>query len=454
MKTKIANWGNYPVILAEIDSIQNIDNFLKNTQKSFIVRGLGRSYGDSSLAEYIIDGTKLNRFLDFDQTNGILYCEAGVTIEEILNTFIPKGWFVPVTPGTKFVTVGGAISSDVHGKNHHKEGSFCKHVISIEVLLPNGKIVECSPNKNLDLFRGICGGMGLCGVILRAKFYLKKIESAYITQTTYKAKNLEEMIELFERYKDSTYTVAWMDCLAKGNKLGRGILFTGEHSTKSDLESLRIKKDPFSIKKKRKFKVPFYFPSFILNPFTVKLFNFLFYHKHFSKQKTSIVDYDTFFYPLDSIHNWNRIYGKKGFVQYQFVLPKENGLEGTKEIIYEISKNQMGSFLVVFKLFGNPNSIPQKGAKKVVSFPLSFPEEGYTLALDFPIQKKLPEFLERLDQIVAKYKGKLYLTKDARMSKEFFYKTYPVREFLEIKKKYDPKNRLLSLQGERLGLIN
>ncbi len=452
MKTTISNWGNYPVVKAEYDSIQHIFRFLKESSFSFIVRGLGRSYGDSSLSDYIFDGTKWNRFLSFDKKTGILYCEAGVSIHEILEVFVPRGWFVPVTPGTKFVTIGGAISSDVHGKNHHKEGSFCKHVLSIEVLLSNGKIIECSPKKNVDLFRYICGGMGLLGVLLRAKIQLKKIESAYITQTTYKAKNLTEMIQLFEAHKNATYTVAWMDCLAEGEHLGRGILFTGEHTTKEDLQKFNFSKDPFYVKKKIKINIPFYFPGFVLNSFTVRLFNFLFYHKHFRKQITQLVDYDRFFYPLDSIYHWNRIYGKRGFIQYQFVLPKENGLEGIKEIIHEISKHKMGSFLVVFKVFGDPNRIPQKSSKKIISFPFSFPIEGYTLALDFAIEKRLPEFLKKLDQIVESYKGKLYLAKDARMPKEFFYKTYPIKEFLKIKKMYDAKNRLLSLQAERLGL--
>ncbi|GIX42495.1 MAG: FAD-linked oxidase [Leptospiraceae bacterium] len=453
MLKKVANWGNFPVVNANIYSFNRL-NHLRQTKVPFIVRGLGRSYGDASLSDNIIDGTKNNHFLEFDEQTGLLTCEGGVSLEEILDIFVPRGWFLPVTPGTKFVTVAGAISSDVHGKNHHCEGSFHKHVIWMEVELPTGKIVECSPQKNVDLFRAICGGMGLCGIIKKAKFYLKKIETAYIKQKTYKAKNLDEMLEYFEQSKNATYTVAWMDCLARGKSLGRGILFTGEHATLEDLKSTKFYKNPLSIKKKIKFNVPFYFPSFVLNPLTVKLFNFLVYNSHIGKIKESIVDYDKFFYPLDSIHNWNRIYGKKGFVQYQFVLPEENGYEGTKKIIQEIAKNKMGSFLVVFKLFGNPDKIPQKGSKngKSVSCPLSFPEEGYTLALDFPVEKKLPEFLEVLDQIVQEYGGRLYLAKDSRMSKEFFYSTYPVEEFLKLKRKFDPENILKSKQSERLGI--
>lgn len=454
MLKKISNWGNYPVVDSEIFLFSKIENLIRS-KKSFIVRGLGRSYGDSSLGKCIVDGTKNNHFLDFDEKTGLLTCEGGVNLQEILEVFVPRGWFLPVTPGTKFVTVAGAISSDVHGKNHHCEGSFSKHVVWMEILLPNGKIMECSPEKNSDLFRAVCGGMGLCGIILKAKFYLKPIETAYIKQTTYKAKNIDEMLEFFEQTKDSSYTVAWMDCLSKGKNLGRGILFTGEHATIEDLKGTKLEKNPLSIKKKLKLNVPFYFPSFLLNSLTVKMFNFLVYHSHIGKIKKTIIDYDKFFYPLDSIHNWNRIYGKRGFVQYQFVLPEKNGYEGTKKIIYEIANHKMGSFLVVFKVFGDPKQIPQKGAKKnrLIQPPLSFPEKGYTLALDFPIEKKLPEFLEKLDQIVKEYNGKLYLAKDSRMSKEFFYSTYPVKEFLELKRKLDPDNLLVSKQAERLGLI-
>jgi len=449
----ISNWGNYPVVEAETHPFERL-NFLLKSENSFIVRGLGRSYGDASLANHIVDGTKNRCFLDFDENSGLLTCEGGVSLEDILNTFVPKGWFLPVTPGTKFVTVGGAISSDVHGKNHHCEGSFCKHVVWMEVLLPSGKVIECSPEKNEDLFRAVCGGMGLCGIILKAKFYLKKIETAYIKQTTYKAKNIDEMLDYFEQSKNSTYTVAWMDCLSKGKSLGRGILFTGEHATIEDLKNTPYYKNPLTVKKKLKLNVPFYFPSFVLNSLTVKLFNFFVYHSHIGKTRTTIVDYDKFFYPLDSIHHWNRIYGKKGFVQYQYVLPEKNGYEGTKKIIEEIAKSKVGSFLVVFKLFGDPDKIPQKGTKKnkVLKNPLSFPEKGYTLAIDFPLDKKLPAFLERLDAIVKDCKGKLYLAKDSKMSKEFFYSTYPVEEFLKLKQKFDPYNRLLSKQAERLGL--
>ncbi len=450
---RITNWNNYPIVDAEIFSFNSIKEHLKE-KKSFIVRGMGRSYGDASLYSLIVDGIKNNHFLDFNERTGLLTCEGGVSLEEILSIFIPRGWFLPVTPGTKFITVAGAISSDVHGKNHHIEGSFCKHVVWMEILLPNGKIVECSPTKNVELFRAICGGMGLCGIILKASFYLKKIETAYIKQTTYKASNIEELLKLFEITKNSTYTVAWMDCLSKNKKLGRGILFTGEHATIEDLQNTKYKNYPLNISKKFKVHIPFYFPSFILNSLTVKIFNFFVYHSHWKKVKQSIVDYDKFFYPLDSIYHWNRIYGQNGFVQYQFVLPKDRGLEGTIKIIEEISKNNMGSFLVVFKLFGNPDKIKQKGSKKIIQFPLSFPYEGYTLAIDFKMDKKLPEFLNTLDSIVKEYKGRLYLAKDARMSKEFFYNTYPVKEFLKLKKKYDPYNQLLSYQAERLGIKN
>ncbi|MCS7205046.1 MAG: FAD-binding oxidoreductase [Leptospiraceae bacterium] len=451
MKKIISNWGNYPTIEADIFEFQQIHHLIKSKQ-SFTLRGLGRSYGDSSLGERIVDTTKNRYFLHFDEEKGYLTCEAGISLAEILEVFVPKGWFLPVTPGTKFITIGGAISSDVHGKNHHKEGSFCKHVVSMEVLLASGKQIECSPTKNVELFQYICGGMGLLGAIKTATIKLKKIETAYIKQITYKAKNLEEMLTLFHQHEDSPYTVAWMDCLATGRNLGRGILFTGDHAKLEDLP-LELRDKPLEIPKRRTLTIPFYFPSFVLNPLVVKIFNFLYYHTSFQLGKPQIVDYDHFFYPLDSLLEWNKIYGKRGFVQYQFVLPKENGLDGTKHIIEEIAKRKMGSFLVVFKVFGNPNKIPQEGSKKVIEFPFSFPKEGYTLALDFPLQPELEELLSKLDEIVIKYNGRLYLTKDARMKKEMFYSTYPVEDFLRVKKKYDPQNQFTSLQAQRLGLI-
>ena len=438
---KIANWGNYPVIDANIigeDVITRMAELVAK-RKNMIPRGLGRCYGDSSLYYTILSMNKLNHMLKFDHKNGILTCEAGVSLKDILDIFVPRGWFLPVTPGTKFVTVGGAIASDVHGKNHHKDGSFCNHVLSIDLLLSNGEIVSCSREHNKDLFWATCGGMGLTGVIVRATIKMKKIETAYILKQIFKAKNIDEVMDLFEKYKNNTYSVAWIDCL-KGSNLGRSILFIGEHAKLNELSS-KLYKNSLVVPKKNKITIPCFFPNFVLNKYTIKSFNAIYYNK--IKEQTSIVNYDNFFYPLDNIHKWNKIYGKRGFLQYQFVLPKEVSKKGLKVILSQIAESGLGSFLGVLKLLG-------KNSGGLLSFPL----EGYTLALDFPISQKVFELLEKLDKIVLDYGGKIYLSKDARMKKEIFHKSYSsnLEKFLQVKYKFDPNNKFQSLQSQRLGV--
>ncbi|MEW5692084.1 MAG: FAD-binding oxidoreductase [Candidatus Hydrogenedentota bacterium] len=432
---KLSNWGKYPLIEADIitaRSVQGIREYLDDLGFC-ISRGLGRCYGDSSLSKNIVSMLKLDRFISFDEEGGVLTCEAGVSLQTILDLFIPRGWFLSVTPGTKFITVGGAIASDVHGKNHHKDGCFSEHLLSIDIMLYNGKIIKCSREENKDLFLATCGGMGLTGIILNASFKLKKIETAYLNQEIIQCKNIDVIMEKFEESKDYTYSVAWIDCLKKGDNTGRSILILGEFAKKE-----AIPKNPLRIKNKFKLNILFEFPGFFLNKFTVELFNELYYKKN--KSAKSIIDYDAFFYPLDSIHNWNRIYGKRGFTQYQFVIPKEASKEGLKKILTKISGRKMGSFLAVLKLFGKSNENP-----------LSFPMEGYTLALDFPISNQVLWFLNELDKIVLDYGGRLYLAKDVRMSKNMFVNSYSqYQKFLEIKNKYDPYKKFQSLQSRRL----
>ncbi len=437
----ITNWGKYPQIDANLIYFED-ENTAKESLKTYqpiIARGFGRCYGDSSLSNNIISTLKYNHFLSFDEKEGIVTCEAGVSLAEVLDAFVKKGWFLPVTPGTKFVSVGGAIASDVHGKNHHKEKSFGSHVKSIKLMLADRSVVDCSPNQNSDLFYATIGGMGLTGVILEATFKLKKMESAYIKQETIKAYNLDEIMEYFEQSQNYTYSVSWIDCLAKGEHLGRSILMRGEHALKEELLDARLIKQPLVLEEKRKLNVPIDLPNFLLNPLSVKAFNAFYFSKASKDLFKSIVDYDTFFYPLDSIHNWNRIYGKRGFTQYQFVLPKESSKEGLKVILNKIAQSNQGSFLAVLKLFGKQDSL------------ISFPMEGYTLALDFPISQEVFKLLDYLDSIVLDYNGRFYFTKDVRLKKEVFVKNYPhIEQFLSIKNKYDPKNTFSSIQSKRI----
>ena len=439
----ISNWGNYPKIAARMYYFEEVDKLkdLLNTLDVIIPRGNGRCYGDSALSPNIISSLRYNKFLSFDREGGMIRCQSGVTFEELLDVIVPQGWFLPVTPGTKFITVGGAIASDVHGKNQHKEGTFCDHVMSLELMLGDGSVVTCSRQENEELFQMTRGGMGLTGIILNATFRLKPIETAYIRQETIRAENLDHLMDLFEESEEWTYSVAWIDCLVKGKHLGRGILMRGEHATLEDLDKDEQWRDPLRLKPNFKPNVPFNFPGFALNSFTIGTFNTLYFHKHPARPVKSIIPYEPFFYPLDFVHNWNRIYGKRGFTQYQFVLPKKDSREGMHQILGKIAAGGMGSFLAVLKLFGK-----QEGY-------IPFAMEGYNLALDFPIKDNLFEFLDELDQLVLAYGGRLYLTKDVRMNEEMFMKSYPNGKiFMKKVRALHRDLKFRSLQSDRVGI--
>ena len=430
----LISWGMYPKIKNSVftfDKKEKLEKIITENNE-LIPYGNGRSYGDSALSSHIINVKPHNYFIGFDEESGVLHIQAGVLLSEILEVFVPRGWFLKVTPGTKLITVGGAIASDVHGKNHHIEGCFSECVKEFSIMLANGEVVTCSKEKTPELFKVTCGGMGLTGVILDAKIYLKKINSQYIDQTTIKTKNLKETFEAFEAYQHLPYSVAWIDCLAKGDKIGKCLLMAGDFRDDGALD----------YKKKNQLSIPFNFPSFALNNWSVRAFNWLYYGKSkkgVSKQK---VDIDTFFYPLDAIGHWNRIYGKNGFTQYQFILPKERSYQGLEEILRAISKSGKGSFLAVLKLYGKANENY-----------LSFPIEGYSLALDFKIEKGLFELLDRLDEIVVKYQGRIYLTKDVRVSKETFERGYPeIETFRQYRKENQMDTKFQSLQSKRVNI--
>lgn len=409
MKHEITNWGKYPVVetqFHETSDILKIQKIIKESG-SVIARGNGRSYGDNSLnKENIVSTIKLNKFISFDRENGIFECESGVILSDILDTVVPEGFFLKVTPGTKLITVGGAIGSDVHGKNNHKEGCFGDCLIDFVIITETGEIKKCSREENSQLFWDTLGGMGLTGVVISARFKLKKIQTAYIRQRVLKADNLDQIFQYFDELEKWTYSVAWIDCLQKGDKIGRSILMVGESANLTDLPT-KWKGNPLNPKKKKKLNIPFNFPSFVLNTLTVKAFNFLYYFKQRQKIINNVVDYDTFFYPLDAINNWNRIYGKNGFIQYQFIIPKEVGKKGMTEILKTIANSGQGSFLAVLKLY-------KKGSPEAHN---SFPIDGYSLALDFKINSKLPALVSQLDEIVEQYNGRIYLAKDS-MSKK------------------------------------
>ncbi|MET1256092.1 FAD-binding oxidoreductase [Aliikangiella maris] len=427
------SWGQYPnlKIKAVTYSWKNLAEIF-NVKKTFIPYGNGRSYGDSALNHLVLNMRPHDYFKSFNEESGLLHVESGVLLCEILEHFVPRGWFLKVTPGTKLITVGGAIASDVHGKNHHIMGCFSECVKEFDIVLAGGTIVTCSKTQHAELFHATCGGMGLTGVIVNAKIYLKKIKSQFINQTTIKNKNLKETFESFEKYRSSSYSVAWIDCFAKKENIGRSLLKLGEFGCDDKLQYIP----------KEKVSVPLNFPSFILNKISMSLFNWFYYKKTKGRVSNKVVDIDSFFYPLDAIKYWNRIYGKNGFVQYQCILPKEKSFDGLTEILSKISNSKRGSFLAVLKLYGKANGNY-----------LSFPMEGYSLALDFKIDKGIWHFLNELDEILKKYEGRVYLAKDARITKENFEQGYPlVDKFRTFRKKNQMDKVFQSLQSERLGI--
>jgi len=428
----LMSWGMYPKIKSTVFKFDKKKTLRKiiNEHDKLIPYGNGRSYGDSALSSNIINVRPKDYFIDFNEETGLLHVQTGVLLLEILESFVPRGWFLKVTPGTKLITVGGAIASDIHGKNHHIEGCFSECIKEFKIMLADGEVVTCSKEATPELFRVTCGGQGLTGIILDAKIYLKKINSQYINQTTIKTKNLKETFKAFEDYKDKPYSVAWIDCLAKGDKIGKCLLMVGDFRDDGKLN--------YKVKKQKSISINF--PSFVLNNWSVRVFNWLYYGKVKQKVSKQIVDIDTFFYPLDAIGNWNLIYGKNGFTQYQFILPKESSYEGLEEILTAISKSGKGSFLAVLKLYGKANDNY-----------LSFPMEGYSLALDFRIEKSLFCLLDKLDEIVVKYKGRIYLAKDVRVSKETFEKGYPkIESFRQYRKENKMDSKFQSLQSKRV----
>jgi len=406
------------------------------TEKTSIARGNGRAYGDSALnKDCVISTLKSDRILSFDPGTGTIVCEAGLLLDDLLEFAVPRGFFPPVVPGTKFVTVGGMIAADVHGKNHHGAGSFSAHVDWLELLLPDGTIVTASRMSAPDLFAATCGGMGLTGLILSLSFRLMRIPSAAIRQETLRTGSLSETLALIEASSDWRYTVAWVDSLARGSQLGRAVLHRGDHARPDETGAMRAPN-----RKRTKIRVPFDPPSGLLNAWTVQLFNALYYRRN--RPGAAVVDYDAYFFPLDGVLGWNRLYGSRGFLQYQCVIPRRTAETALHEILELITASRQGSFLTVLKLLG-PEGLG----------PLSFPLEGYTLAMDFPNVPATHSLFAALDQVVRKHSGRLYLAKDARMSRELLESGYPrLTEFLRVRRSVPGHEKIASLQSERLGL--
>lgn len=381
-----------------------------SADESVLAYGMGRSYGDSCINSHGVQlGTgRLNRFMSFDDQQGILQCEAGLTLDEILQLIVPRGWFLPVVPGTRFITLGGAIANDVHGKNHHHAGSFGCHLRSLALLRSDGGRHVCSHEENAALFAATIGGLGLTGLIVSAELALIPIASSELVTENLAFSSVEQFTALSRESMDWDYTVAWIDSFARQGQVGRGIFSRARHA---DTQS-KLKPGSESLRP----GVPFAPPFSVVNKWTVDYFNRFYYYTNARKTGQHNTHYQPFFFPLDAIAHWNRIYGKRGFYQYQCVVPHQGAEKAITQLLSDIQKSGEGSFLAVLKEFGD---IPSPGL-------LSFPRPGLSLALDFPNRgDKTRQLLEMLDQTVQSAGGALYPAKDARMSADFFSTGFP-----------------------------
>ncbi|OSM00251.1 putative FAD linked oxidase [Magnetofaba australis IT-1] len=385
---------------------------------------------------------RLNRFLAWDPMAGLLTLEAGATLSEVIEFAAPRGFFPRVAPGTRLLSIGGAIAADVHGKNHHHMGSFGSHVSEIELTLASGETVVCSPREDAELFWATVGGMGLTGFIRQASIQLQPIDSVWVSARHYPCANLDEAFRIFEDpLRDDQHTVAWVDALASGPNLGRSVVMAGHHAVRDELPP-HVADNALALKPKKERNFPLDLPAWALNPLSVKMFNALYYKTQAAKTAPFVCDIESFFFPLDAIGQWHRLYGKRGFAQFQCLIPRARAHEGVREILERAAKARKASFLSVLKRLGPGNPAP-----------LSFPDDGYTLTLDLPYNDKLPAFLGELTDRLTSYGGRLYLAKDAFATPEQFRIGYPqFDQWLAVKQRVDPEWRIRSALSQRLGM--
>jgi FAD/FMN-containing dehydrogenase len=423
VKPDFESWGRYPRYNAKLIPLHWQSDFpaaISDLHNGVLPVGLGRSYGDVCLLKdgNLLPTSAMSRLISFDQETGLLTAEAGISLAQILDFAVPRGYFLPVTPGTKYVTLGGAIANDIHGKNHHVAGTFGRHVTEFELVRSDGTVLHCSPTENAEYYAMTIGGLGLTGLIRWATLKMKPIVSRKIDYEGIQFHGIDEFLALTEASKEIEYTVSWVDCTSTGKNFCRGIFMQGDHSQKRD--ELKPSPEP-------KLVFPFDAPGFALNSFSVSAFNTLYFNKQMGKRQVALQDYEPFFYPLDKVLHWNRLYGQNGLLQFQYVIPWNNAREGTVAILKEVAKSGLASFLAVLKAFGD---VPSPGV-------MSFPQPGITLALDFPIKpgKSFPLF-ERLADMTQEFGGRLYPAKDAAMTAQQFQSFYP--EWQQLARFRDP----------------
>ena len=444
----IAGWGNFPVEQCTVYRPERRSELsevvTRAPERDLIARGLGRAYGDASLnaGSGVILGERLNRVLDFDPETGLLWCESALSLADVIEFFLPRGFFFPVTPGTKFITLGGAIAADVHGKNHHRDGSISAWLEDFRLLLANGEILDCSRERNADAFWATVGGMGLTGYVLDVRLRLKSVENAYVTVDYEKVPNLDTALESFLLHDGQhAYTVAWIDTLATGASLGRSVIMRANHAQTDELPR-RARANPFDVRTKSALTMPFRLPNGTLNPFSLRVFNSAFYASH--RNGRVVTDCNSYFYPLDRVAQWNRGYGRRGVIQYQAVIPPEHGRAGMVEILETLTTANWPSFLSVLKPFGEAGP----GL-------LSFPRPGLTISLDLPAPgTALRAVVAQLDEVVLRHGGSVYLAKDSCLGPEALPAMYPqLQQFREIKARLDPEGRFASSLSRRLGML-
>ncbi len=442
---RLEGWGRSKSSISRVfypDLEESIQQLLQDQNKDiFLARGKGRSYGDASLnhKHNSISFKDLNRAVHFNRKTGVFTCEAGMTLKEIIDCALPSGWFLPVTPGTQHPTLGGCFACNVHGKNHHRAGSISNHVHWIELITASGEVKRCSHERNADLFHATAGGLGLTGIITHLSLQLVKIPSAYIAAETILCPNLSSLMNTLAA-KDALYpySVAWLDGTAMGDALGRGEVILGRHAEIDQLPEI-LQAYPYRVRYKPVHTVPFILPISLVNPWTILMFNKLHYEKSKFIKESSIQQYNTYFYPLDVVDKWNRIYGPRGFIQYQFVVPFEGGRQALTKALKICQRFNLPPSLAVLKRFGEGNPL------------LSFPRPGWTLALDIPNVNGLSKLVRELDSIILDHRGRIYLGKDSSLTPSSFRKMYPeFGEWMKIKQKVDPHWRFQSDLSRRL----
>nr|WP_204262176.1 FAD-binding oxidoreductase [Blastococcus saxobsidens] len=443
----MTGWGRTAATPATVVPVRTADDaaavLRAATPRGVVARGLARSYNDAAqnAGGHVLDMTSADRVLDVDLATGEIEVEAGISLDRLMDLLVPLGLFVPVTPGTRYVTVGGAVAADIHGKNHHVAGTFSEHVVHLDLLTADGEVRRIGPDSDPELFWATAGGMGLTGVILRARVRMTRIESSRILVDTDRTPDLDSLLSLLagtDHLYD--YSVAWIDCVARGTRMGRSVLTRGRFARRGELPQAQ-QADPLRYAGSVKLGAPDLFPPGLLNPATVAAFNEVWYRKSPRRKRDQLQSIGAFFHPLDGVRNWNRVYGPRGFVQYQFVVP-DGGEETMRRALERISRSGHASFLAVLKRFGagNPGM-------------LSFPMPGWTLALDIPVVGGLAALLDELDELVADAGGRVYLAKDPRVRPEVFERMYPRLEaFRDVRRRVDPAGVLTSDLARRLSL--